>query len=163
MNRRLQFVNLFGVLALVVLCVVQWRNDRRLNLDVNRLEKIRQTQEQKMSEQDRTIRGLTDDLARFKEQFSRAHEESGETQKKLRDAEKENSQLLLQRDQLRESVTNWANAVAERDAQINEANARITEFAGRLNDSIEKFNRLATNHNDVVARYNELVQKSQGK
>lgn len=163
MNRRLQFINLFGVLALVVLCVIQWNNNRHLNLEINRLEKNRLAQDEKLSEQEKTIHGLTDDLSRFKEQFTRAHEEAADARKKLHTAEQENEQLLGQCGQLRENLTNWMNAVTERDAQIKIANERITEFAERLNDSIQKFNQLATNHNEVVARYNELLQKTQAK
>ena len=64
MNRRLQFINLFGVLALAVLCVFQWQRDRRLNLELTANEKTRQSQERQLAENTRIISGLTDDLAR---------------------------------------------------------------------------------------------------
>ena len=34
MSRFLQWFNLFGILALAALCAVQWRANRRLNLDL---------------------------------------------------------------------------------------------------------------------------------
>lgn len=159
MNRKLQFVNLFGVLALAALCVVQWRQNRQLNLGWNDLEKNRQAQEQKLAEQDKAMRGLTDDLARFKEQFTSAKGELTETKEKLNGAERTLLQVSTEREQLQINLTNWMNAVTERDAKLKEANERITEVVGRLNESVAKFNELVTNHNDVVARYNELVQK----
>lgn len=159
MNRKLQFVNLFGVLILAGLCVFQWRQNRELNLGLNDLEKARQAQEQKLSEQGKTIQGLTDDLARFKEQFTSAKGELTETKEKLNVAERTLAQVSTERDQLQINLTNWMNAVTERDAKLKEANERITEVVGRLNESVSKFNQLVTNHNDVVTRYNELAKK----
>jgi chromosome segregation ATPase len=159
MNRKLQFVNLFGVMILVGLCVFQWRQNRALNLGLNDLEKTRQAQEQKLGEQDKVMRGLADDLARFKEQFTSAKGELTETREKLGVAERTLAQVSTERDQLQINLTNWMNAVTERDAKLKEANERITEVVGRLNESVAKFNQLVTNHNDVVVRYNELAKK----
>lgn len=155
MNHRLQFANLFGVIALTALCVVQWRQNRQLNLGLNDLEKTRQTQEQKLAEQDKTVRGLTEDLTRFKEQFTSAKSELSETREKLGVAERTLIQLSSERDQLQTSLTNWINAVIERDARLKEANERINEVVGRLNESAVKFNTLVTNYNDVVKQLNE--------
>lgn len=155
MNRKLQWLNLAGVLVLAILCAWQWQRDRRLNLDLNRLEKFRLTQEQKLIEQERNARGLTDDLARFKEQFTQTRAELAETEKKLRTAEQISSQLTTERDQLRESIITWSKAVAERDAKIKEANVRITELGSQLNESILKFNQLVTNYETVVKELNE--------
>ena len=44
MNRFLHWFNLAGVLALALLCVVQWRLNRQLNLELNAAEKARQQQ-----------------------------------------------------------------------------------------------------------------------
>jgi len=155
MNRKLQFVNLFGVLALAALCVVQWRQNRTLNLGLNDLEKVRQAQDQKLTEQDKTVRGLTDDLARFKEQFTSAKGELTETRERLSVAERTATQISTERDQLQTSLTNWMNAVTERDTKLKEANERITELVGHLNVSVEKFNTLVTNYNNVVKELNE--------
>jgi chromosome segregation ATPase len=127
MNRKLQFVNLFGVVALVVLCVVQWRQNRQLNLGVNDLEKARQTQERKIAEQEKFVRGLTEDLTHFKEQFTSARSELTGTREKLNVAEQTLTQISDERDQLQANLTNWMNAVTERDVKLKEANERITE------------------------------------
>jgi uncharacterized coiled-coil DUF342 family protein len=159
MNRQLQFLNLFGVLALAVLCVVQWRHDRELNLEVGQLDKTRQTQEQKISEQAEFARGLAADLEHFKIQFKEQHDDLESERHKARDAENEAAKLAAERDQLKESVANWANAVTQRDALVKEANGRIESLSADLNSTIRKYNELTTNYNGVVKELNESRAK----
>jgi chromosome segregation ATPase len=156
LNVRWPRLNLAGVLVLVALCVLQWRGDRALNLEVNRLEKTRLSQETKIAEQVKNLHGLNDDLALFEEELTRAQSELGESRKKLQELERSQPQLATERDQLKESVTNWANAVAARDERLATANTRIQELADQLNGSIQKFNELATNYNAIVQNLNEL-------
>jgi chromosome segregation ATPase len=155
--KRLLWINFLGVLALSILCVVQWQRDRRLNLQVNRLEKTRIEQEEKLSEQQKAAAGLASDLSHFKEQFKEAHTEATQSRAALRKSEEENAQLLRERDQLKASVTNWAAAVTARDESLREANERLRETAARLNESVLKFNELATNYNASVKRFNDLA------
>jgi chromosome segregation ATPase len=155
--KHLRWINLLGVLALAALCAVQWQRDRRLNLEVNRLEKARQAQDVKISEQEKAASGLSADLARFKEQFKEAHVDASEARTTLRKVEQENAQLAHEREQLKASVTNWSAAVTARDNSIRELNDRLRDTTARLNDSIVKFNELATNYNASVQRFNELA------
>ena len=60
MKRALMWINLVGVTALAVLCVVQWQRDRRLNLEINRLEKQHYAQQERIAEQEKTA-GLWDE------------------------------------------------------------------------------------------------------
>jgi chromosome segregation ATPase len=140
------------VVALLLLCVAQWWRDRYLNLDVNRLEGLRQAHEQKITEQDRTLRGLSADLAGFKEHFSAVQAELQETRARAEAAEKERDALADETARLKQNLTNWVDAVAVRDERLKEANERIRELAGQLNDSIKKFNELATNYNGLVTQ-----------
>ena len=57
MNRFLQWFNLAGVLTLAVLCVLQWRMNRQLNLDLNAAEQTRQQQAARFDEQARRLAG----------------------------------------------------------------------------------------------------------
>lgn len=155
MNRGWQFLNFLGVAVLAVICAVQWRRDGLLNQDVNRLEKTRLEQTAKIAEQEKTARGLADDLAGFKEQLTRVQRESEENRKKLQETERENHLLTDAREQLQASITNWEAAVTLRDDRLKTANERITEFADRLNASIGKYNELASNYNVVVKDLNE--------
>jgi chromosome segregation ATPase len=155
--KRLGWINLVGVVALAILCAVQWQRDRRLNLEVNRLEKERQAQQQKISEHEKTASGLNADLTRFKEQFKEAHADANDARTALRKTEEEKSQLLRERDQLKASVTNWAAAVAARDESLRDLNARLRDATTRLNESLVKFNELATNYNASIQRFNDLA------
>lgn len=155
MNRTLQWLNLAGVLLLAGLCALQWQRNRALNLDLNRRTQTSLAQEQKLSEQARNVQGLTDDLARFKGQFTQARMDLTEAEQKLRAEEQGRRQLAAEGEQLRGRITNWSQAVSERDAQIKQANERILELGGKLNDSVLQFNQLATNCEAVVKELNE--------
>jgi chromosome segregation ATPase len=160
MNRTLQYVNFFGVVTLASLCAVQWQNNRRLNLETIQLEKTRQAQLQKISEQEEAARGLSADLTDFKQRFKSEHDDLEDTKRKLREDEGVIWTLTAERNQLRESITNWTQAVAQRDALMKEANSRIEEVSTQLNASIRKYNELATNYNNVVKDLNEARLKS---
>ena len=72
MNRFLHWFNLAGVLALALLCVVQWRLNRQLNLELNAAEKARQQQAARLGEQEQRLKGGATDLDGFREQLTRA-------------------------------------------------------------------------------------------
>lgn len=156
MNRRLQWLNLAGVLVLAAVCALQWQRDRAVNLELNGVEKVRLEQQTRLAEQERQIAGLSDDLATFKSQLTRTQQEAAELHNRLTKGERENLQLSNDREQLRQSVTNWVAAVALRDERLATANDRIRELAAELNASVQKFNALATNYNAVVDDLNAL-------
>ena len=157
MKRAITWINLAGAVVLAILCVVQWQRDRKLNLEINRLQKEHYAQQQKISEQEKTADGLKGDLARFKEQFTETHTEANEARSTLRKIQQENAQLANERDQLKASVTNWSRAVTERDQSLHELNERLRETSIRLNDSILKYNEVTTNYNASIRRFNELA------
>ncbi len=161
MSRWLPTLNLLGVVALAVICALQWQRDRALNLELNGSEKARWQQQTKIAEQEKQLGGLTDDLALLKERLSGTKAENDEARQKLRQLEQENQSLVVARDRLQESLARWTNAVAVRDQRLAEANESIrvanerTRTLGeQLNASILKFNELATNYNAVVEELN---------
>ena len=154
MIRRLQYLNLFGVLALGLLCVGQWYHDRQLNLALNESRTLIQACEKQLADNTNTINGLSADLASFKTSYTTARGEATELQSKLQASDRANAQLTGERDQLKESITNWAAAVKARDERLKETNVRLTELGNKLNDSISRFNALATNYNSVVEQLN---------
>jgi chromosome segregation ATPase len=156
MNRRLQYLNLFGVLALAGLCVFQWRMNRQLNLETNRLEKTRIEQTAQIEEQSKKLKGTTDDLETFREQLTRANLSLKEQTDKSAASETQIEILTLERDELKKSLAKWTNAVAERDRQLKESNTQIQKLADDLNAAVVKHNQLATNYNAVVKDLNEL-------
>ena len=153
---KLHYLNLAGVIVLVGISAGQWRHNRDLNLEVNRLEQSGLEQSAKIAETEKLLQGANADLAQFKEQFGRTETELQDDQKKLIEADRNMFQLTSERDQLKTSITNWVAAVAERDARIKEQSDRTRQLADELNDSIRKFNVLATNYNSVVKDLNEL-------
>ena len=156
MNRWLQYINLFGVLALAALCVFQWRMNRQLNLETNRLEKTRIEHTRQLEEQSKKVKGTTEDLETFREQLTRANVELKEQTEKFAASEANVDALTLERDAMKEALAKWTNAVAERDKQLKEGNAQIQKLADDLNAAVKKYNQLATNYNAVVEELNKL-------
>jgi chromosome segregation ATPase len=154
MKRFFAWLNLLGVLALAALCVAQWRENRGLNVDVIRLREVVRVRESKLEEQADAARGLSQDLARLKHQFQDEHDALEAASGKVIGLDAKIAALSAERDQLGESVTNWARAVAQRDASAREANERIRILSNELNASIEKFNALVTNFNSVASDLN---------
>jgi chromosome segregation ATPase len=143
-------MNLFGVLALAALCIAQWQRDRRLNLEVGRLDQVRLQQGAKIDEQAGLLKGLNEDLGQLKTSLGIEQSLRSQAEQKVVSTENANLQLGLERDQLKAAITNWANAVALRDERMKEANTRIEQLAADLNTSIRKYNELVTNRNAAV-------------
>lgn len=159
-------LNLCGVLALAALCVGQWRLNRQVNLEANRLEKIRQDQLERIRELEENLRGTRADLDDFRVRLKETSEALKESDLKLHSAGRAVLQLEGEREQLKISVTNWANAVAARDEQLKAAGSQLQMLAVERNDAVAKFNELAAKYNQVVnelnartTNYNALVER----
>ena len=157
MRRSLQCLNLCGVILLTVLCVFQWRKDRNLNLDLIRAEKTRLDQAAQLAQEENELKGVKEDLAQLKESLTLEQQTRAKAANDLKNSERTNHQLTLERDQLKTSVTDWAAAVRARDERLKEANVHINQLAADLNVSILKFNELATNYNASIHKYDELA------
>jgi chromosome segregation ATPase len=155
----LQYLNLFGVLILGGVCALQWRSNRELNVAANHLERLRLEQLAQLEERDRSIQGYAADLEYFREQLTRAGDRLKETEVSLAAKRKELALARHERDQLRISVTNWANAVAARDEQLEEAADQLQRLGKDRNDAVLRFNELAETHNDVVQELNERTRQ----
>ncbi len=156
MNRWLQFVNLLGVLALTALYVFQWQMNRRLNLEVNQLEKTSISQTTQIEEQSKKLKGTADDLETFREQLARATVNLKEQTDKSLGHETKIDALTVERDGLKNSLAQWTNAVAARDKRLAESNAEIQKLADDLNAAVVKYNQLGSNYNTVVNDLNAL-------
>jgi chromosome segregation ATPase len=166
MKRALPLLNLVGVLLLSTLCIIQWQINRRINLEVNRLEKIRLDQEARIAEQEKAAKAAATDLELFREQLHATVRSRKAAEDKVHVLEQDNHQLAAERDQLKESVRQWTEAVAARDEQLKLAVEHL-EKAGRerneavlkFNDLAEKYNGVVTNLNQRTADFNALVEK----
>ena len=154
MNRLLEKINLAGVIALAGLCVFQWRVNRDVNTEVIRLQKAQQEQSAKIAEQEKTIGGQTADLETFRTHLTTAKSGEKELRGKLAESERANSQLGVEADQLKNSLTNWVAAVNERDKQLQLATEQLKGVVEARDEAIEKYNALAKTHNQLVAEVN---------
>ena len=150
MNRFLHWFNLAGVLALAALCVLQWRMNRQLNLDLRAAEQARHQQTTRLEDQAKRLTGTTSDLDGFRDQLTRATTTLKQSETKLALAEQQLKQLTNERDQLKTSVTNWAAAVSARDAQLKQAGADQAKLAADRNATVLKFNEVAQRQNALV-------------
>ncbi len=148
------YFNLLGVLVLAALCAVQWQANRRLNLQVIDLERTRQQQVQKMTEQDRTIKGYASDLDEFRRRLEQSDSALKEAETKVATLGMERDQLLAERDRNKIVLEKWMAAVMERDEAIKKGNDEILKLAQARNDAVAKFNDLATKYNAVVKELN---------
>lgn len=160
MNRGLQYFNLIGVLALTALCVFQWRMNRRLNLEINQLQKTGISQTAQFDEQSKKLKGRSEDLETFREQLTRASLNLKKQTDKSVGNERQIERLTAERDELKNNLSKWTNAVAERDRRLKENNAQIQKLANDLNAAVLKHNQLATNYNAAVKDLNALRSKS---
>lgn len=143
MNRLLQWANLVGVLALAVLCAVQWSVNRRLNLSTMALERTRMAEEAQIAQQAKTIADQAADLDEFRSRVQLSEEA-------LADAETKLQKLQGERDQLAGALGKWKAAVAQRDAVIKQAAAEIQKAIDDRDAAIKQFNDLATKYNAMV-------------
>src|ERR1039458_2851728 len=101
MNGRLKYANLCGILALAALCIAQWQRDRRLNLEISRLDQVRLQQAAKIDDQANTLKGLHEDLGQFKTSLAKEQSLRSQAEQEAISIESSNQQLVLERDQLK--------------------------------------------------------------
>lgn len=164
--RILSFINLAGVLALGVLTISQWSENRQLNQEINRLESIRIDNVKKLDERDHTISGNLEDIELLRNQILSLTDLLKTTEGELNTEETLNARLTAENEQLKASIEKWALAVEIRDQRMAEDHSKIKELAAHLNDVVERHNELAASYNDVAEtlnertkQYNELIQQ----
>jgi hypothetical protein len=143
--RRLVYLNGVGVIALALLCVLQWRRNLNLHLELVRLDQIRIEQASRLVQQEQGLTSLGSDLS-----------QATGLRNQLLVAERETHRLRGELERFTNGLAGWTNAVVLRDARLQEANAKVMDLTERLNGSIAQFNQLASNHNVVVKRLNEF-------
>jgi biopolymer transport protein ExbD len=153
-DRAARHGDVIRVLLLAGLCVVQWRDNRRVNLEAANLTRIRHEQVAKLDEHAKTIAGLSADLDRFRARLQDASALAKEAEAKLRPLEREVRQVTQERDQLKGSVTDWSAAVTVRDERLKEFATQLQELAAGRNEAVTKFNDLAGKYNAVVIELN---------
>lgn len=161
MNSFLQYFNLAGVLAMAALCALQWRVNREANLETIKLERTRQEQAARIQETDQQVKGYQADLEGFRKHITSASLGANEARSNLTRLQLTSRQLETERDQLKRSVTNWANAVAARDARLKDVGEQLKSLAANRNDAVVRYNELAEKFNGVVRDLNERTRQYQ--
>jgi septal ring factor EnvC (AmiA/AmiB activator) len=165
-SRVLNVFNLLGVMALAVLCAIQWQTNRRLHLQATALEQARIEQLAQLADRDKAIKGYVADLDDFRERVRLSESQLKELDVKLGTMTRERNQLLEQRDQLlaqrdelKAALDKWVAAVRERDAALKDAAAKAQKLAADRNEAVVKFNELVGKYNAVVKDLNEARAK----
>ena len=159
MNRALHYFNLFGVAVLAVVCVMQWRINRELNLRTVQLEKEGLADRARIEDQDRQLKGHAADLDSFREHVQRARTELQTAESNLVMSRRELERASSEREGLKQSIASWSKAVAERDEQIKHASDLLQKLGTERNEVVGKFNDLAKKHNRVVEVLNERTRE----
>jgi len=157
MMRLLQYFNVVGVLALAVLCAVQWQVNHKLNLDINSLMAINFQQQAKIADQTQTIKEDAADLDELRSRLMIDEatvksdlEKIATLEHNLAVSELERRQLTSERDALKAVLDKWKAAVAQRDAALKDADTRLKQLIDDRNSAVTKFNDLAQKYNDLV-------------
>lgn len=159
MNRIFAVFNFLGILVLCVLCALQWLVNSRVNLRANSLEDIRRQQSAKLEENDKTIRAYTSDLEDFRQRLSLSETQLKDLDEKLSHEIAERNQIAAERDDLKNALGQWMDAVADRDKTINQARDQLQKLAAQRNDAIQKLNDLTDKYNTLVTQWNQQQAK----
>ena len=166
MSRVLNLFNFLGVAALAVLLAAQWRVNSRLNAKADELDRDRQQRGQKIADQDKTIKANASDMEELHTRLEHAEAATKDVQSKLNGANDqiaklaaENKLIESQRDQLKDALDKWRNAVNDRDQALKESSDRLQKLATERDDAVKRFNDLATRYNETVK---ELNAKAKG-
>ena len=157
--RVVQVLNLLGVLALAVLCSMQWKENRQLNLQINSLEITRIQQEAKINDQAATIKADAADLDELRTRLTIAEATVksdlltiSSLKHDLAMSQLDRRQLAGERDALKDALDKWRSAVAARDAALKDADQHLRQLIDDRNAAVLKFN-------DLAEKYNTLVKK----
>jgi len=149
-NRILQIANLFGVIALVVLCVFQWKDNAHLSDSNLQLQQTTRDQAAKIDDQTRTLATDATDLASLRQRLDDLQSKETQDQAKLADALAERDHLNHQIAADQEAIGKFKDAIAQRDQLIQQANSQQQLLANQRNDAINKYNDVAKRYNDMV-------------
>jgi predicted nucleic acid-binding Zn-ribbon protein len=141
MNRIMTVINFTGVIALGIVCVLQWGQIGRLQSDA--VTAAREAEEQSAAlSKEKEARGRAEtDLAEVRDRLAASESAVESNRARAITAERSLASALATMEQ-------YKTAVAKRDAVLGEQQAVVK--------------RLATERNDAVAKYNELAKQAGG-
>src|ERR1700683_1420204 len=123
MNRLVTYFNFLGIVALAILCMIQWDANSRIYSQPHVTNRIRLEQAAKLNEQDATLNQNSTDLADLRQRLSLAASDLKDVSEKLDAANQK-------RDQLKSEVDKTVAACTARDQEIGQASDEIKKLAG---------------------------------
>ena len=124
-----------------------------------RLENVRIQNEKQLSDQERRLQGLKADIETFRTQLRETSDRLLEAERKAARDQKQIDQLTAERDQLKESITQWSSAVAARDAELKHVNENLQKSVSERNQAVEEFNKLAEKYNGTMTELNNRTKE----
>jgi septal ring factor EnvC (AmiA/AmiB activator) len=135
-NRFFSIFNFAGIVAVALLCAIQWEINSRLEARAQQLDQTRIEQSAKIDEQARELKDDAADLEDLRGRLTTCESDLGK-------AIAQRDQLGLENKQLGAALDKWVAAVKARDAALS-------EVLKQRNDAIAKFNDLANKYNGLV-------------
>ena len=154
MIRFFSVCNFMGVVAVAVLCGIQWQTNSLLDARVKDLDAIRTQQSAKIDEQARERKDDAADLEDLRQRLMMSESE-------MNTMERQRDQLADEDKQLVAALQKWVAAVKQRDAALKQAADQIQTLAQQRNDAVAKFNDLAGKYNTVVKELQAVQGTSQ--
>jgi septal ring factor EnvC (AmiA/AmiB activator) len=139
-NRFFSIFNFTGIVAVTLLCAIQWEVNSRLEARERELDQTRIEQSAKIDEQTRELRDDAADLEDLRGRLTTCESD-------LSKAIAQRDQLGLENKQFGAALDKWVAAVKARDAAL-------TEVLKQRNDAIAKFN-------DLAGKYDGLLKQTE--
>jgi chromosome segregation ATPase len=148
MNRIMTAINFFGVLALGVLCLLQWGQIGRLNSEA--VVAAREADNQAVAiTKEKTAREKSEaDLADVRDRLAASQDAVETNHTRAVTAERSAAALAA-------TVDQYKAAVAKRDAVLAEQQAAVKRLVTERDDARNQYNQ-------VVTKYNELAKQAGG-
>ncbi|HEX4123163.1 MAG TPA: hypothetical protein VHY37_00440 [Tepidisphaeraceae bacterium] len=154
MSRFLQWLNLFGVIALAVLCCVQWSINQRLLNKIAQLEQTNHRQSAAVADLNRKLSDDATELVAVRQRLDISESARHTDEAKIGKLEADRDRMSLEAARYKKATEAWIAASNARDAVIQQANASIKELSARYAAAVAKYNEL-------VGRYNQITNGSQ--
>ena len=175
MIRHLGLINFVFLLLIGGLCIFQWHVEKEARQRINGLQRTVASQEQKIAEQEDSIKGANEDLDRFRAQVTELKAQNDGQIVQIRDRKAEvfkleetKSQLTKQAEGLHQALDTYKAAVASRDENLKTLLEQREQLLTANKGAVEKANLAVTTYyelhakySDLVARYNELAVRAQ--
>jgi chromosome segregation ATPase len=175
MTRHLNRINFVLLIVITGITLFQWNIERDARQHINSLQRTAAAHEQKIAEQDETIKGANEDLDRFRIQVTELKTQNDAQVVEIRDQKAKLFQLeelktsqTKQIESLRQALDAFKAAVASRDENIKTLLEQREQLYAVNKNAVEKANLAINSYNDVngkyadlVTRYNDLVAKTQ--